>query len=460
MARTERDVIGEVKIEDDVYYGINTYRAIENFRISGLRADSDHIESIVQIKRSAAIANFLGKKLDAEKKDLIVKASDRIISGDHHSDFMIDVYQAGAGTSYNMNANEVIANVALEMAGRKKGDYEFIHPNDHVNMSQSTNDVYPTMIRVTSVKKMLKLLPELKMLQDAFTKKAGELGDIVKPGRTHLQDAAPVTLGIEMSAYAYAMQRCYDEIDHSVEYLLDLNIGGTAVGTGINTAPDYQKNVVAEISRITEIAFRPSGNLPGIMEFQSDFSRAMNSVANLALDLNKIANDIRLLYSGPGAGIHEIRIPAVQQGSSIMPGKINPSIAEAMNMICYSILGAQTAVNYSVQAGQLELNVMMPNIDFELNRAIDIMTTGMRMFRTKLIEGLEGEEKVCRDHLSKSFGSAALLNPYLGYDNVAKIVQEALHTGHSIKELALKTGKISEEQFDMIMGSGIPKKIR
>jgi aspartate ammonia-lyase len=460
MTRIERDVIGEVKIDDGVYYGINTYRAVENFKISGLRADSDHIASIVQIKRSAAIANFLGKKLDSDRKDLIVRACDRVIAGDHNSDFVIDVYQAGAGTSYNMNANEVIANVALEIAGRKKGDYEFIHPNDHVNMSQSTNDVYPTMIRIVSVKKMLKLLPELKLLHETFLKKAEELENIVKPGRTHLQDAAPVTLGIEMDAYAYAMQRCYDEIDHSIEFLLDLNIGGTAVGTGINTAPDYQKNVVAEISRITGIAFRASKNLPGIMEFQSDFSRAMNSITNLALDLNKIANDVRLLYSGPGAGIHEIKIPAVQQGSSIMPGKINPSIAEAMNMICYSVIGAQTAVNYSVQAGQLELNVMMPNIDFELNRSIDIMTNGIRMFRTKLIEGLEGEEKSCREHLSKSFGSAALLNPYLGYDNVAKIVQEALHTGHSIKDLALKTGKIDEKQFDKIMSSGVPKKIR
>ncbi len=457
MPRIEKDVIGEVELPDSAYYGINTMRAIDNFRISGIVADSDHINSIVTIKRSAAIANNKGGKLPPDKEEFIVKAADKIISGSLHDNFRIDVFQAGAGTSFNMNSNEVLANLALELAGKNKGDYSYIHPNDHVNMSQSTNDVYPTMIRITAVKKFAKFREQVKKLSESFESKAKEFERTVKPGRTHLQDAAPVTLGLEFSAWAYTMKRAINEIDSAVDYLLDLNIGGTAVGTGINTAPDFQKNVVAELSKFTGFAFRQSRNLPGIMEFMSDFCRGMNAVANVAVDLNKISNDSRLMYSGPGAGLHEIRIPAVQQGSSIMPGKINPSIAEAMNMICHSVLGAQQAVNISAQAGQFELNVMMPHIDYELNRSLDILTNGISMFREKLIDGIQADTASCLEHMSKSFGSAALLNPYLGYDNVAKIVQEALHTGKSIKSLALATGKVTPEQFDEIMASGVPE---
>ena len=457
MERKEKDVLGEVSIDDKLYYGVNTVRAIDNFRITGLTADSDHINSMTLIKKAAAAANNKGGKLPAEKAEAIMKACDRIISGQFHDQFVIDVFQAGAGTSYNMNANEVIANVALEILGKKKGDYSVIHPNDHVNMSQSTNDIYPTMIRVTAVTKAMKYLAEGQRLVDSLKKKAEEFRHVVKAGRTHLQDAAPVTLGMEFSAYAYALEKDMKEFKSSVEYVLELNIGGTAVGTGINTSPGYLKNVVSEIKKYTSLDFRESRNLPGIMEFMTDFSRLMNSTANAALDITKMANDIRLMYSGPGTGMHEITIPAVQQGSSIMPGKVNPSIAEAMNMICHSVIGSQQALNLSVQAGQFELNVMMPHIDYELNRSLDIMTNGMKMFREKLTEGMTANEDVCHDHLSKSFGSAALLNPYLGYDTVAKIVREALTTGKSIKDLAVATGKISESQFSEIMKSGIPK---
>ena len=457
MERKEKDVLGEVSIDDKLYYGVNTVRAIDNFRITGLTADSDHINSMTLIKKAAAAANNKGGKLPAEKAEAIMKVCDRIISGQFHDQFVIDVFQAGAGTSYNMNANEVIANVALEVLGKKKGDYSVIHPNDHVNMSQSTNDIYPTMIRVTAVTKAMKYLAEGQRLVDSLKKKAEEFRHVVKAGRTHLQDAAPVTLGMEFSAYAYALEKDMKEFRSSVEYVLELNIGGTAVGTGINTSPGYLKNVVSEIKKYTSLDFRESRNLPGIMEFMTDFSRLMNSTANAALDITKMANDIRLMYSGPGTGMHEITIPAVQQGSSIMPGKVNPSIAEAMNMICHSVMGSQQALNFSVQAGQFELNVMMPHIDYELNRSLDIMTKGMKMFREKLIEGMTANEDICHDHLSKSFGSAALLNPYLGYDTVAKIVREALTTGKSIKDLAVATGKISESQFSEIMKSGIPK---
>lgn len=456
MPRKEQDVLGEVEIPDGMLFGVNTMRAIDNFRITGQTADSDHITSIAQIKRSAAIANFLGKKLDEKKKDAIVKACDLLISGKHHDQFRIDVFQAGAGTSYNMNSNEVIANLALQELGSKPGDYKQLHPNDHVNMSQSTNDVYPTLIRVTAVKKAIALIDAVKKLHASMLKKAEELKHVVKPGRTHLQDAAPVTLGLEFSAWAYAIENDLEEIEWATDKVLELNIGGTAVGTGINTAPNYRENVVREIANITSLNFRPSQNLMGIMQSMTDFSRLMNSVANLAIDVTKISNDTRLLYSGPGAGIHEIVIPAVQQGSSIMPGKVNPSIAEAMNMICHSVLGAQQALNISAQAGQFELNVMMPHIDYELCRSLDIMKNGLKMLREKLIEGIKGEEEICSDHLARSFGSAALLNPILGYDTVAKIVREAITSGKSIKELALKTGKITEKQFDDTMKSGVP----
>ena len=456
MTRKERDVLGEIEIPDNVLYGINTRRAMENFQISGLKADSDHIASMAQIKRSAAIANFQGKKLNENKKNAIVKACDVIIGGKYHDQFMIDVYQAGAGTSFNMNANEVIANAALLEIGEKPGKYEIIHPNDHVNMSQSTNDIYPTMIRVTAAKKAIRLQKELGVFIKNLKEKGNELRHVVKPGRTHLQDAAPVTLGLEFLAYSYAMENDLEELEWATEKIMELNAGGTAVGTGINTSPNFRENFIKEISEVTNLNFQKSSNLMGIMQSMTDFSRVMNATANLALDVTKMANDIRLLYSGPGAGIHEINIPAVQQGSSIMPGKVNPSIAEAMNMICHSTLGAQQAVNFSAQAGQLELNVMMPHIDFELCRSLDIMASGLKMFREKLISGITGNEEVCKEHLSRSFGSAALLNPILGYDTVAVIVREAITTGKSIKELALKTGKLTEKQFDEAMRKGVP----
>ncbi|AKA48148.1 aspartate ammonia-lyase [uncultured archaeon] len=451
MSRTEKDVLGEVTIEDDCYYGVNTYRARNNFRITGLTADSDHIVSYARIKLAAAVANNKGGKLPDDKKDLIVEACQKIIDGEYHDQFVIDVFQAGAGTSFHMNANEVIANIALELAGKKKGDYSFLHPNDQVNMSQSTNDTFPTMIRLTALIKARRLMEQLDKIVKSLEKKADQFKNVKKPGRTHLQDGPPLTLGIELSAWAYTLRKDLMELKQSFDYMRELNIGGTATGTGVNTAPGYQENVVKELSRLTGEEMIASENLPGIMEFMSDFSRMMNAAANIAIDVNKISNDVRLMYSGPGAGLHEIIIPAVQQGSSIMPGKINPSIAEAMNMICHSVLGSQQALNFSAQAGQFELNVMMPHIDYELNRSLDILANGLEMFRTKLVDGLEADTKRMTEMLSRSFGSAVLLNPYLGYDTVAKIVQEALHTGKSLKDLALATGKISEEDFIKVM---------
>ncbi len=317
-------------------------------------------------------------------------------------------------------------------------------------MSQSTNDVYPTMMRVNIMIKSQKFIENAEHLLESLKSKAIEFKDIYKTGRTHLQDAVRVTLGDEFNAYYYGLSKSLGEYKNALEYILELNIGGTAVGNGANTPENYKKYAVEALSTETGFNFRESPNTMGIMQFMTDFSRVMNALANISLDISKIADDLRLLYSGPGSGIHEIVLPAVQQGSSIMPGKINPSIAEAMNMICNSILGSQMAVNYSVKAGQLELNVMMPHMDYEISKSIDRLSNGIKMLDEKAISGIKPDLNKIRENMERSFGSAALLNPYLGYDTVAKIVEEALETGKSIKELALKTGKIDEKKYNEI----------
>lgn len=449
--RTEKDVIGEVKIDDNIYYGINTYRAKNNFNISGIKSnDPDHIKAMAIVKKGAAYANFKAGKLSEELYNSISKACDRLINMEFNDQFVVDVFQAGAGTSFNMNTNEILANIVLESLNHKKGEYKYVHPNDIINMSQSTNDVYPTMIRVNIMIKSENLIKNINDLIDSLNKKYNEFKDIYKSGRTHLQDAIRVTLGDEFNAYKYAIERDLKELKQSLEYILELNIGGTAVGNGANTPENYKENAVKKICEETNFNFRVSNNTMGLMQFMTDFSRLMNSLANIALDLSKISNDLRLLYSGPGSGIHEIILPAVQQGSSIMPGKINPSIPEAMNMICNSILGSQNAVNLSVKAGQLELNVMMPHIDYEISKSMVRLSNGIKMLNEKAISGIKPDLNKIKENIERSFGSAALLNPYLGYDTMAKIVEEALETGKSIKELVLKTGKIDEKKYNEI----------
>ncbi len=449
--RIEKDVIGEVKIDDNIYYGINTYRAKNNFNISGIKSnDPDHIKAMAIVKKGAAYANFKAGKLSEELYNSISKACDRLINMEFNDQFVVDVFQAGAGTSFNMNTNEILANIVLESLNHKKGEYKYVHPNDIINMSQSTNDVYPTMIRVNIMLKSENLIKNINDLIDSLDKKYNEFKDIYKSGRTHLQDAIRVTLGDEFNAYKYAIERDLKELNQSLDYILELNIGGTAVGNGANTPENYKENAVKKICEETNFDFRVSKNTMGLMQFMTDFSRLMNSLANLSLDLSKISDDLRLLYSGPGSGIHEIILPAVQQGSSIMPGKINPSIPEAMNMICNSILGSQTAVNLSVKAGQFELNVMMPHIDYEISKSMVRLSNGIKMLNDKAISGIKPDLNKIKENIERSFGSAALLNPYLGYDAMAKIVEEALETGKSIKELVLATGKIDEKKYNEI----------
>ncbi|WMT51724.1 MAG: aspartate ammonia-lyase [Ferroplasma sp.] len=449
--RTETDVIGNVQIDDSIYYGINTLRAKNNFNISGIKSrDRDHIKAMAIVKKGAAYANFTGGKLSKELYESISKACDRLISGEFDEQFVVDVFQAGAGTSFNMNTNEILANLVLESLNHKKGEYKYVHPNDVINMSQSTNDIYPTMMRVSIMLKSTKLIKNTEALIKSLKSKYKEFANIYKTGRTHLQDAVRVTLGDEFNAWAFAVERDLKEFESALDYILELNIGGTAVGNGANTPENYKENAVKKISEETGFNFRPGENLMGIMQFMTDFSRVMNSMSNMALDLSKISDDLRLLYSGPGAGLHEIVLPAVQQGSSIMPGKINPSIAEAMNMICHSITGSQQAVNLSVKAGQLELNVMMPHIDYEISKSLERLANGIKMLDEEAIQGIIPDRNKIKENIERSFGSAALLNPYLGYDTMAKIVEESLETGKSIKELVLKTGKIDEKKYNEI----------
>jgi aspartate ammonia-lyase len=449
--RTEKDVIGEVKIDDDVYYGINTLRAKNNFNISGIKSrDRDHIKAMAIVKKGSAYANYTAGKLSKELYESISKACDMLIEGKFDEQFVVDVFQAGAGTSFNMNTNEILANIVLESMGHKKGEYQYASPNDVINMSQSTNDIYPTMMRVNIMLKSQKLIKNTESLINSLKAKYKEFEKIYKTGRTHLQDAVRVTLGDEFNAWAFAVARDLKEFESSLEYILELNIGGTAVGNGANTPEKYKENAVKKISEETGFNFRPGENLMGLMQFMTDFSRVMNSISDMALDLSKISDDLRLLYSGPGAGLHEIVLPAVQQGSSIMPGKINPSIAEAMNMICHSIIGSQQAVNLSVKAGQLELNVMMPHIDYEISKSIERLANGIKMLDEEAIIGITPDLNKIKENIERSFGSAALLNPYLGYNTMAEIVEESLKTGKSIKDLVLATGKIDEKKYNEI----------
>ncbi len=449
--RTERDVIGEIQIDDSIYYGINTLRAKNNFNISGIKSnDRDHIKAMAIVKKGAAYANYTSGKLSKSLYESISKACDRLISGDFDDQFVVDVFQAGAGTSFNMNTNEILANLVLESLNHKKGEYKYAHPNDVINMSQSTNDIYPTMMRVSIMLKSPKLIENTEALVKSLEAKHEEFKNVYKTGRTHLQDAVRVTLGDEFNAWAFAISRDLKEFEAALDYILELNIGGTAVGNGANTPDGYKENAVKKISEETGFNFRPGENLMGIMQFMTDFSRVSNALSNMALDLSKISDDLRLLYSGPGAGLHEIVLPAVQQGSSIMPGKINPSIAEAMNMICNSIIGSQQAVNLSVKAGQLELNVMMPHIDYEISKSIDRLANGIKMLDEEAIQGITSDLNKIKENIERSFGSAALLNTYLGYDTMAKIVEESLETGRSIKDLVLATGKIDEKKYNEI----------
>ncbi len=449
--RIEKDSLGPVSVPDDALWGAQAQRAIENFPISGLKQSRDYIIATALVKRAAAEVNMALGMLDAQRGAAIVAAADEIIAGRWHDHFVVDPFQAGAGTSHNMNANEVIANLANEALGGQRGRYDPVNPNDHVNMAQSTNDVIPTVIRVASAPKVEALLATLDGLADALNERACAFDDVLKPGRTHLQDAVPVRLGQEFGAYAQAVRLDGERIARAGDLLRRLGIGGTAAGTGLNSHPDYHPAMVAALSRLTGLALRSSGNLFESMQSTADFVDLSSALRTLATTLTRIANDLRLLSSGPTTGLAEITLPALQPGSSIMPGKVNPVMAEMLNMVCYHVMGNDLAIAMCAQAGQLELNVMMPIMGYNLLQSLEILTNGVRVFTERCVRGIDANRARCQQLAEQSIGLATALNPHIGYAAAAKVAQEAMRRGASLRQVALEMGVATAEELDAIL---------
>jgi fumarate hydratase class II len=438
--RIERDSLGEVQVPAGALYGVQTQRAVENFPISGLKPWRAFIWSMAIIKRAAAEVNRDLDLLDAERADVIVRAAQEVIEGKWDDQFVVDPFQAGAGTSHNMNVNEVIANRATQLLGGGLGEYR-VHPNDHVNMAQSTNDVIPTAIRLGCLWRLDELLAVLKELAEALIAKAAEFDDVVKSGRTHLQDAVPVRLGQEFGAYAKAVERDAERIRRSAEGLRRLGIGGTAVGSGLNAHPEYHARMVRKLSELTGLQLYESDNLFESMQSMADAADFSAALRTLALTLIRIANDFRLLASGPSTGLDEIRLPAVQPGSSIMPGKVNPVLAEMLDMSMFHVVGCDTTVALAAQAGQLELNVMMPIIAHNLFEAMQVTIGAVRAFTERAVCGVTANREKAAGWLAKNAIVVTALNPLIGYSQGAALVKEALKRDLTIREVALEKAK-------------------
>ena len=451
QTRTERDSLGTMEVPADAYYGPETARAVQNFPISGTKPHPEFIRATVLVKKAAVEANLALGQLDKKIGGAIVAGSDEILQGKFLDQFVVDVFQAGAGTSHNMNANEVLANRAIEILGGRKGDYKLVSPHDHVNMGQSTNDTYPTSIRVACTLLGKPLIHALDSLKNALEEKAKEFDRVVKSGRTHLQDAGAIRLGQEFAAFATMIADDNRRIQHALEKILELNLGGTAVGTGLNADPKYVELAVENLSRYTGFNFRVARHYAALMQSMADFVDLSSALKTLCVDLTKIANDIRLMSSGPVTGIGEIILPAVQPGSSIMPGKINPVIAEMLNMVCFEVMGNDLTVQMAAQAGQLELNVMMPVIACDLTQSMVILTNAIGTFTERLVKGIEANEERCRTLLEKSTGIALVLNPFIGYDKAAEVAKEALARDVPLRQVVLEKGLLSEKELDEIL---------
>lgn len=444
--RVEKDSLGQVTVPIDAYYGAQTVRAIRNFPISHLKPDPKYTCAVVIIKKAAALVNHQLGLLDAKKSQTITSACDEILKGKFPDQFLVDPYQAGAGTSHHMNINEVIANRANELLGAPLGSYQYIHPNDHVNMSQSTNDVIPTAIRISCLTLLPELLKTLNLLISSFFQKSKQFSKIIKSGRTHLQDALPITLGQEFSAYGKAIEEDTKRIKNSFQNLLKIGIGGTAVGTGTNSHPRYQKMMISQLSLLTHLQLKSSDNLFESMQNTADFLEVSSALRSLSQNLIRISNDLRLLSSGPQTGFQEINIPPVQPGSSIMPGKINPSIVEMLTMVCFQITGMDQTIFLASQAGQLELNVMLPLIAYNLLEQITLLTNALCTFNKNCVKGITANKQMCQFWFERGSGIAAILNPYLGYEKTAQVVDLSLKTNKSIKEIAVKKGYLSPQK--------------
>ena len=449
--RMEKDSLGEKQVPADAYYGIQTQRALENYPISGYRAHPKMIRAMGIVKKAAAMANRDLKLVDAKRAAVIIQASEEVMAGKLDDQFVVDVYQAGAGVSFHMNTNEVIANRAIEMLGGRRGEYEVCHPNDHVNFGQSTNDVYPTALRLAAILLLEEVLQALGELERSFARKGKAFDHILKSGRTHMMDAVPIRLGQEFAAYATAMQRCGSVIREAQDHLRELGLGGSAVGTGVNTHPKYQKLAVQHLSKVSGQKLIATDDLRYTMQSNLALSVASAALRNLALELIRITNDLRLLSSGPNTGFAEIQLPALQPGSSIMPGKINPVMCELTAMVGFQAAGADLATAMAVQGGQLELNVMMPAMAWNVLHSAEILKNTMRVLAEKCVDGITANEARCRYYANATISIAAALNPYIGYAAAAEIAKESVKTGRTVTEIALERKLLDEKLLREIL---------
>jgi aspartate ammonia-lyase len=446
--RIDKDSLGEFKVPNNAYYGPFTARALEQYKVTGNKSHLNLIKAYVMIKRSAALTNFELQILDEKIAKVIIQACDEILSGQFLDQFVVDAINSGAGTAVNMNINEIIANRALEILGKSKGDYRIISPNDHVNMSQSSNDTFPTAMHIAILMNINLVIKALDVMIASLKTKSLDFKNIIKIGRTHLMDALPVTLGSEFEVYAYALERAKEEIINSQRKLELIGIGGTAVGTGVNTPKGYREKIVKHLSDISGLNLKMSANLHFFLQSKFDIANFSSGLKNLAIELIKMANDLRLMASGPLAGLAEILIPAVHAGSSIMPGKVNPSLAECLNMVCFDIIGKDVSVTMAAQAGQFELNVMMPGMLKNVLDATDMLINFLPIFATNFINGIQVNSERLRQQVEKSPILITLLNPYVGYLTAAEIYKESLRTGRGIRELILGKKLMSEKELE------------
>ena len=449
--RIEKDPLGELPVPAAALYGVQTERARQNFQISGLKPLPAFVDAVVWIKKAAAQTHKETGRLDAKLADAIISAADEILSGKHRDQFVVDVYQAGAGTSHNMNCNEVLANRANEILGGKRGEYKPVHPNDHVNMAQSTNDVIPTAIRLGALAQLKKLLASLDGLADAFLAKGKAFDGILKSGRTHLQDATPIRLGQEFTAWGHTIQRNKTRVERAADDLRDLGIGGTAVGTGINAEPQYPALMVKYLKQNSGLELREGKDRVQLMQSMGDAAAFSSALRVLAIDLAKIASDLRLLVSGPRTGLAEIVLPAVQPGSSIMPGKVNPSIVEMVNQVCYQVLGNDTCVAYAAEQGQLELNVMMPVIAHNIMFSELILTSTISTLTTRCVTGIEADETMNNHWLERSPALVTALAPKIGYAEAAKLAKEALAKNVTVRQLVQDKGILKGKELEEVL---------
>ncbi|MDQ0871949.1 aspartate ammonia-lyase [Paenibacillus sp. V4I3] len=449
--RVEKDFLGSKEVPIDAYYGIQTLRAVENFPITGYRIHEELIRSMATVKKAAAVANMEIRQLNPRIGNAVVQAAQEIIDGKWHDQFIVDPIQGGAGTSINMNANEVIANRAIELLGGTKGDYFAVSPNTHVNMAQSTNDAFPTAIHIAALSQIEKLLVTMEELLEAFCIKAVQFDGIIKMGRTHLQDGVPIRLGQEFEAYSRVLARDIKRIKQTRDHLYEVNMGATAVGTGLNADPRYIKRVVEVLAELSGLPLINAEHLVDATQNTDAYTEVSSALKVCMINMSKIANDLRLLASGPRAGLGEIQLPARQPGSSIMPGKVNPVMAEVVNQVAFQVIGNDHTICLASEAGQLELNVMEPVLVFNLLQSLSMMNQVFQAFRVHCLEGIEANEERCKQYVEQSVGVITALNPHLGYEVVARIAREAILTGKPVRELCLIYNVLTEEELQIIL---------